>query len=153
MEETKKFRKEIGNNGWQEVWELLPHKFPLILIDKILDFEKGKYIKVQKNVSFNEPFFSGHFPDNPLMPGVLIVESVAQSCGLFIVKSFPELSDGNALLVGINKTKFMREVRPGDILEIESRLSKRLGDIFVFKGKVFVENEIATETEIIISVK
>jgi len=140
------------SKDWEEILELLPHKFPFILVDKILEYKEGDYIKTLKNVSFNEPFFSGHFPDNPLMPGVLIIETVAQSGGLFIIKGYDDLVDKNALLVGVNKTKFIKEVRPGDQMIVEVKLRKRLGNVFVFQGAVFAGNEIVTETEIIISV-
>ena len=139
-------------NDWKEILNLLPHKFPFILVDKVLEYKEGVYIKTLKNVSFNEPFFSGHFPDNPLMPGVLIIETVAQSGGLFIIKGYKELADKNALLVGVNKTKFMKEVRPGDQMIIEARLKKRLGNVFVFTGTVMSGDQIVAETEIIISV-
>ncbi len=139
-------------NSWEEIIELLPHRFPFILIDRVIDWKAEKKIVVIKNVTFNEPFFSGHFPSNPLMPGVLIVESIAQAGGLLIVKSYPELKDAPAFLVAIDKARFKKEVRPGDRMVIEVIIKRRVGNVFGLRGKVYVDDVLAAEADIMISI-
>ncbi len=139
-------------NDWEEIVELLPHRFPFVLIDRVESFKEGKKIVAVKNVSFDEPFFSGHFPSNPLMPGVLIIESMAQAGGLLLVKSYPELKNAPAFLVGIDKARFKKEVRPGDQLLIEVVLKRKVGSIYNLKCKASVEGSIAAEAEILVSI-
>ncbi len=139
-------------NDWEEIIKLLPHRFPFILIDRVLEWKEGKRITVIKNVTFNEPFFSGHFPSNPLMPGVLIVEAIAQAGGLLIVKSYPDLKNEPAFLVAIDKARFKREIRPGDRMQIEVTIKRRVGNVFGLKGKVTVDTKVAAEADIMISI-
>ena len=139
-------------NDWEEIIALLPHRFPFILIDRVVDWNEGKKITVIKNVTINEPFFSGHFPSNPLMPGVLIVEAIAQAGGLLIVKSYPELKDAPAFLVAIDRARFKKEVRPGDRMIIDVSIKRRVGNVFGLKGKVSVDGKVAAEADIMISI-
>ena len=109
-----------------EIMNLLPHRYPLLLVDKILEFEEGKSIICIKNVSFNEPFFNGHFPEYPVMPGVLILEALAQASGLLVFKT-PSLCPPNEslyLFVGIDKARFKRPVVPGDQVELKVEMKK-----------------------------
>ncbi len=137
---------------WEEILSLLPHRFPFVLIDRILEYKEGKKIVALKNVTFNEPFFSGHFPRNPLMPGVLIIEAMAQAGGMLVVKSYPDLKEAPAFLVGIDRARFKREIRPGDQMKIEVSIKRKVGSIFSFKGKALVEDQVAAEAEILVSI-
>ena len=137
---------------WEEILSLLPHRFPFVLIDRILEYKEGKKIVALKNVTFNEPFFSGHFPRNPLMPGVLIIEAMAQAGGMLDVKSYPDLKEAPAFLVGIDRARFKREIRPGDQMKIEVSIKRKVGSIFSFKGKALVEDQVAAEAEILVSI-
>jgi 3-hydroxyacyl-[acyl-carrier-protein] dehydratase len=139
-------------NEWEEIVSILPHRFPFVLVDRILSWEEGKRIQVLKNVTYNEPFFSGHFPKNPLMPGVLIIESMAQAGGLLIIKSYPQLKDSPAFLVGIDKARFKKEVRPGDQLILNVELKRKVGGMYRLKGKGLVDDEVVAEAEIMVSV-
>ncbi len=112
----------MKNNGdILEITNLLPHRYPFLLVDKIIEFEKNKSILAIKNVSFNEPFFNGHFPGYPVMPGVLILEALAQASGLLVFKT-PSLCPPNEslyLFVGIDKARFKKPVIPGDQLKLK----------------------------------
>ena len=139
-------------NEWEEIIKLLPHRFPFVLIDRIIEWEEGKKIVVLKNVTYNEPFFSGHFPSNPLMPGVLIVEAIAQAGGILIIKSYPELRDTPAFLAGIDKARFKKEVRPGDQMIISVEAKRRVGNVFNFYGEVMVNDEVVADAKVLVSV-
>lgn len=105
-----------------EIQELIPHRYPFLLVDKILEVEEGKKAVGIKNVTVNEPFFQGHFPSNPIMPGVLIVEAMAQ-VGLIAIKSLEENKDKLGVFAGIDEMRFKEQVRPGDTLTIEVEMT------------------------------
>jgi 3-hydroxyacyl-[acyl-carrier-protein] dehydratase len=133
----------------REISKLLPHRYPFLLIDRVVDLKPGEYCKARKNVSVNEPFFAGHFPGLPTMPGVLILESLAQT-GALILLSLPEQKEKNEVvyLAGAEKVRFKRPVVPGDVLENEVRLlwhRKRFGRI---ECKATVDGEVVAEAEI-----
>lgn len=133
-----------------KVLTLLPHRYPFLLIDRVLDFEKDTRLLALKNVTYNEPFFNGHFPIRPVMPGVLIVEAMAQATGLLAMESNPEtVTDTTVyLFVGIDKARFRRPVEPGDQLIIEVRQNAIKRGIGVFSCTAKVDDQVAATAEI-----
>jgi len=138
-----------------EVKNFLPHRYPFLLVDKVLNIEVGKSLKALKNVTFNEPHFTGHFPSTPIMPGVLIIEALAQATGILAFKSeVGKPKDGQIyMLVGVDNARFKRMVVPGDqlILEVEVLTVKR--GIWKFKGTAYVDDKIATSAELMCTQK
>ena len=129
--------------------KLLPHRYPFLLIDRVLDFEISKNLTAIKNVTVNEPFFQGHFPDFPVMPGVLIIEAMAQAAGtLAIVSHGGRQDDEIYFFVGIDKARFKRQVVPGDQLTFEIELITQKRDIGKFKAVAKVDGQVAAEAEI-----
>ena len=133
-----------------EILEYLPHRYPFLLIDRVIDLEPGKILTGLKNVSFNEPFFLGHFPQKPIMPGVLIVEALAQATGILAFKSEAEKPDKNAMyyLVGIDKARFKHPVIPGDQLILEVSLHRIKRGIGVFSGEAKVAGKLVASAEL-----
>ncbi|WP_078486234.1 3-hydroxyacyl-ACP dehydratase FabZ [Solemya velesiana gill symbiont] len=138
-----------------KVMRLLPHRYPFLLIDRVKEFEKDKRLLAVKNVSINEPFFNGHFPIRPVMPGVLIVEAMAQATGLLAMESDPSTVGENSLylFVGIDKARFKRPVEPGDQLEIEVFLNNMKRGIGVFSCTAKVDGKIAATADIMCTAK
>jgi len=132
----------------KEIIRLLPHRYPFLLVDRILEGEKGKSLVGLKNVSMNEPFFQGHFPTEPIMPGVLILEGMAQVGGILAFYSIPEMI-GEKLIyfAGIDKVRFRQTVVPGDQLIYEMEVLKQKGKIWKMAGKAKVDNKVAAEAE------
>ena len=130
-----------------EIMQLLPHRYPFLLVDKVLEFEPSKRVVGIKNVTANEPFFVGHFPGKPIMPGVLIVEAMAQTGGILAFKSFPEMK-GSVLFIGIDNARFRRPVIPGDQLKMVVNVVKHKKEIWVFEGKAYVGDELVAEAKI-----
>ncbi|MEN8231941.1 MAG: 3-hydroxyacyl-ACP dehydratase FabZ [Thermodesulfobacteriota bacterium] len=145
---------DISTLDIKEIIRLLPHRYPFILVDRILEGEKGKSMVGLKNVSMNEPFFQGHFPAEPIMPGVLILEGMAQVGGLLAFNSIPEMI-GEKLFyfAGIDKVRFRRPVVPGDQLIYEVKLLKQKGKIWKIAGKAKVDNNVAAEAEFMAAVE
>jgi 3-hydroxyacyl-[acyl-carrier-protein] dehydratase len=135
-----------------EILKLLPHKYPFLLVDRVLEYEKEKRIVAIKNVTVNEPFFQGHFPDRPIMPGVLIIEALAQAGGVLAFKSFPE-KKGVVLFIGIDNARFRRPAVPGDQLKLVVDVVKHKRDIWIFQGEATIENEVAAEARIMAMLK
>jgi len=135
----------------QKVLSLLPHRYPFLLIDRVLDFKPDEYLIAVKNVTFNEPYFTGHFPVRPIMPGVLIVEAMAQATGLLAMESRPNEVGERALyyLAGIDKARFKRTVEPGDQLTLEVRLNKVRRGVWFFSGEARVDVQIAATADIL----
>jgi len=132
------------------ILKALPHRYPFLLVDGVLAFQKGKSIVAQKNVSFNEPFFAGHFPGDPVMPGVMQIEAMAQACCILVALSFPEDAAGKRpAFGGINEARFRKAVRPGDILFIKAELEKYRRGFAILKATVEVDGAIAAEAGII----
>lgn len=123
----------------REIIAFLPHKYPLLLLDKVLELNK-KYIVAQKNVTIDEPFFQGHFPDNPIMPGVFQIEIMAQASGILGMEVFEDKKEREYLLMNIENAKFRRPVTPGDVLKIKVELLNKKGNIFKFEGVTTVDN-------------
>ncbi len=134
----------------QEILSLLPHRYPFLLIDKVLEFQEWKSLVAIKNVTVNEPFFTGHFPEQPVMPGVLILEALAQASGIIILKSDPTLShkENLFLLVGVDNVRFKRMVVPGDQLQLSVELTRNKQNIFKFQGTATVNGELACTAEL-----
>jgi 3-hydroxyacyl-[acyl-carrier-protein] dehydratase len=135
--------------GYHEITALLPHRYPFQFVDRVLEFEDGKRIVALKNVTINEPFFRGHFPQQPLMPGVLICETMAQASAILIRSSTDSVQDGNVvILTGLDGVRFRRPVLPGDQLHIEVTLAKRRRFLWKMQGIARVEGRIAAEAEL-----
>jgi 3-hydroxyacyl-[acyl-carrier-protein] dehydratase len=132
-----------------EIMEILPHGYPFLLVDRILELEIGKRIVGIKNVTINEPFFQGHFPAQPIMPGVLIVEAMAQTAGVLALKSAPEeLKKKAVYFMAIDKARFRRPVHPGDQIRMEMVVSKQRKSVWGFTGKAYVDSQLAAEAEL-----
>jgi 3-hydroxyacyl-[acyl-carrier-protein] dehydratase len=130
-----------------EIQRLLPHAFPFLLVDRIVEYEPGKRIVGLKNVTFNEPFFPGHFPGKPIMPGVLIVEALAQTGGILAFKSNPDLK-GDVRFVGIDGARFRRPVTPGDQLRLVLEVVKHRREMWVFDAQAFVDGKKVAEAQL-----
>ena len=135
----------------EEIKKVLPHRYPFLLIDRITDIKESEWIKGYKNISINEQVFLGHFPDNPIFPGVLILEAMAQLGAFLLVRRFSE-GKRIAYFAGIDKARFKRLVVPGDRLDLEVRVVKDRGHFAVMEGKAFVEGEIAAQAQMMSSV-
>lgn len=135
-----------------QIMDLIPHRYPFLLIDKITECVPGKYVKGYKNVSMNENFFQGHFPNNPVMPGVLQIEAMAQLCS-GLVMTMPEYKGKLALFAGIDNARFKRVVRPGDRLDMEAEVIKMRGPIVKAKVCGHVDGEVAVEAELMVAIQ
>jgi len=131
----------------QAIRDILPHRYPMLLVDSILELEEERIVGI-KNVTVNEPFFVGHFPDFPVMPGVLIVEAMAQVAGVLVLKSIPDRKNKLVLLASINEAKFRRPVLPGDQLRIEMKVTKRKASIAKMHGQATVNGALVAEAEL-----
>lgn len=130
----------------QEILDRLPHRYPFLLVDRAEDYREGESIVGYKNVTANEPFFPGHFPGNPVMPGVLIVEAVAQAGALLMSKTLDaDVSKTAIYFMGVDKVRFRRPVKPGDVLRMPVRVTHIRGDLFKFSGQAFVGDQRVTE--------
>ena len=134
-----------------EIERLLPHRYPFLLVDRVVEFEKDKRVLAYKNVSYNEPFFTGHFPGHPVMPGVLVVEALAQAGGLLTQLSRdPGAGDGQTFyLVKVDNAKFSRMVVPGDRLELDVELRRRIRNMAQYVGVARVDGEQVACAEIL----
>jgi 3-hydroxyacyl-[acyl-carrier-protein] dehydratase len=128
-----------------EIQTLLPHRYPFLLVDRVKEFEPHKRIVGFKNVTVNEPFFQGHFPGRPVMPGVLIIEAMAQAGGVLVFKSGGPVGRTVMYLTGIAEAKFRKPVVPGDQLRFEIEVIKKRPPFWKMQGKAFVENEVVCE--------
>ena len=135
-----------------EIRKLLPHRYPFLLVDRIVELELSKRIVGIKNVTINEPFFTGHFPEKPIMPGVLILEAMAQAGGVLAFKSFPGM-EGSVFFTGIDEARFRRPVIPGDQLKMIVEVVRHRREIWVFNGKALVDDDIAAEARIMAMLK
>lgn len=135
----------------KEIKEIIPHRYPFLLIDRIEELEEGKSAKGYKNVSINDYFFQGHFPDEPVMPGVLIIEALAQ-VGAIALLSLPEFKGRIAYFGGINKARFKRKVIPGDKLILEVEIIKRRGSLGVGAARALVDGEVVATAELTFAV-
>jgi beta-hydroxyacyl-ACP dehydratase FabZ len=130
-----------------EIRAILPHRYPFLLVDRIVEMEPERVVGI-KNVTLNEPFFMGHFPDFPVMPGVLIVEAMAQTAGVLVLKSMPDRQNKLVLLVAIDYARFRRPVVPGDTLRMEMTIVKRKASVAKIAGRATVDGQLVAEVEV-----
>jgi 3-hydroxyacyl-[acyl-carrier-protein] dehydratase len=134
----------------REILSILPHAYPFLLVDRVVELEPGKRIVGIKNVTYNEPFFPGHFPGRPIMPGVLIIEAMAQTAGVLAFKSLPpEDQKRPVYFLGIDNVRFRKPVIPGDQLRLELEIAKHRHAIWGFKGRALVDGKLVTEAELL----
>ena len=138
-----------------QILKQLPHRNPILLVDRVLEIEKGKRIRALKNVSINEPFFEGHFPHRPVMPGVLMLEALAQAAALLAFDTLGTAPDDKTVyyFAGIDGARFKRPVEPGDQLILEVELDRMKAGIFKFKARAKVGEDIATEAELMCTMR
>ncbi|MGC2063862.1 MAG: 3-hydroxyacyl-ACP dehydratase FabZ [Thermodesulfovibrionales bacterium] len=129
-----------------EILNTLPHRYPFLLVDRVTELQPGEYIKGIKNVTINEPFFPGHFPGQPIMPGVLIIEAMAQIAGILAYRS--GIEGKSMYFMSIEHAKFRRPVIPGDQINLEIRAVKQRGPVWKFQGTAMVDAKIVAEAEI-----
>ena len=136
----------------EEILSKLPHRYPFLLVDRILEMGQEE-ITGLKNVTLNEPFFQGHFPGHPVMPGVLIMEALAQTGGVLAFALGQAESGGPVYFMGMDKVRFRRPVRPGDQLILKLKLLRRKGPVFKMKGEAYVGDELAAEGELLATIE
>lgn len=134
---------------------LLPHRYPMLLVDKVLDWEAGKFLRAVKNVTVNEPFFEGHFPAYPVMPGVLVIEAMAQVAGLLTMLSDVARRDGSQLVLfaGIDQARFKRQVFPGDTLMLEAQLERAVRGVGRFHTRATVGDQLVCEAQLLAAIR
>ena len=139
----------------QQIMAHLPHRYPMLLIDRVLSIEVGKDIVALKNVTINEPFFSGHFPHHPVMPGVLIVEAMAQAAAILAFKTFNLKSESDSVyyFVGIDKARFKKPVLPGDRLILKVQILRNLRGIWKFSAQAMVDDVLVSEAELLCTMR
>ncbi|NBX61573.1 MAG: 3-hydroxyacyl-[acyl-carrier-protein] dehydratase FabZ [Betaproteobacteria bacterium] len=138
-----------------QILKLLPHRYPFLLVDRVLEIEKGKSIVALKNVTMNEPYFTGHFPHRPVMPGVMMLEALAQAAALLSFHSMDMVPDDNVIyyFAGIDSARFKRPVEPGDALVLKVEIDRMKAGIFKFKAKAMVQEELAVEAELMCTMR
>ena len=134
----------------EQLMELLPHRYPFLLVDRVTEYVPGEYVKGYKNLTFNEPFFQGHFPDCPIMPGVLQIEALAQLCSAMVF-TLPQYQGKLGVFAGIDKARFKRVVKPGDRLDMEATFTKAKGPLIMAPGKGFVNGQLAIDVDMMVS--
>ena len=152
MEEQNQNKERIPHTlDAAQIAEILPHRYPFALVDRITDFEPGKWAKGIKCVTINEPFFQGHFPGYPVMPGVLLLEALAQT-GAVAALSLPENRGKLALFGGVKSARFKRQVVPGDVVELTCELVEQKGPVGIGKGTARVDGQIAAKADLIFAI-
>ena len=138
-----------------QILKMLPHRYPFLLVDRVLQLDKGKSIVALKNVTINEPFFNGHFPHRPVMPGVLMLEALAQAAALLSFHTMEVVPDEKTIyyFAGIDGARFKRPVEPGDALTLMVELDRMKAGIFKFKAKAMVQDELAVEAELMCTMR
>lgn len=134
-----------------KIMEIIPQRAPFLMIDRVEDYEPGKYCIAYKNVCINEPYFQGHFPSQPIMPGVLIIEALAQA-GAIAILSKPENKEKNALFGGVDKLRFKKQVVPGDVLRLEVKVIKEKASIGIGEAIAYVNGKVAVKGELTFAV-
>lgn len=139
----------------QEIMRLLPHRYPFLLIDRVLDCDPGKEIVALKNVTINEPFFGGHFPNFPVMPGVLIIEAMAQASALLAFRTFDLTIDEHNVFyfVGIDGARFKKPVIPGDQLVVKAQILRAIKGIWKFTGQAYVDDKLVSEANLMCTMR
>lgn len=139
----------------KEIRRYLPHRYPFLLLDRVLDFDLNVRISAIKNVTINEPFFPGHFPHQPVMPGVLILEAMAQACAILSMKTMKMMPTDDSVyyFVGVDKARFKRAVGPGDQLRLDMNIKRKMRGIWMFEGTGSVEGEVCCTAELMCTYK
>jgi len=139
----------------QKILQLLPHRYPFLMVDRVIEFEKNVRIKALKNVTINEPFFTGHFPNRPVMPGVMMLEALAQAAALLSFESLGEPPDENTVVyfLGIDNARFKRVVGPGDQLILEASIDRVKAGIYKYKSRASVNGETAVEADLMCTMR
>src|SRR5690625_3933743 len=136
----------------REIAELLPHRYPFLLIDRVIECVPGEYAVGIKNVTINEPFFTGHFPQDPIMPGVLLIESMAPACGVLAFRTHaqtnPAAPNGIFVLVSVDDCRFKRPVVPVEQHRLEAKLKRRMRGIWMFEARALVDGQMAAHCEV-----
>ena len=155
MNDNDKSRLEAAGMDIQGILRHLPHRYPFLLVDRVVDYRPGEYLVAIKNVTFNEPYFTGHFPVQPVMPGVLLLEAMAQATGILAFRTTDsQPADGSLyLLVGIDKARFKRPVGPGDQVRLEVKLERNMRNIWFFSAEARVDGELAASADIMCAAK
>jgi len=138
-----------------KILNMLPHRYPFLMVDRVLEVEKNVRIRALKNVTINEPFFQGHFPGRPVMPGVMMLEALAQAAALLAFETMGNAADENSVyyFVGIDGARFKRPVEPGDQLFLDVFMDRNKGGIYKFKARAMVGEELAVEAELMCTVR
>jgi beta-hydroxyacyl-ACP dehydratase FabZ len=136
----------------EKILELLPHRYPFLLVDRVLEVQGTQKIVGLKNVTFNEPFFQGHFPGHPVMPGVLIIEAMAQTGGLLLMEQIPDRASKVVYFMALDNVKFRKPVVPGDQLRMEVEMLQFRGKVARMKGTALVDGKVAAEAEMLAGV-
>ena len=139
----------------EEIMDQLPHRYPMLLIDRVLSVEAGKEVVALKNVSINEPFFAGHFPNHPVMPGVLIIEAMAQAAAILTFKTYNLEKDANRVyyFVGIDQARFKKPVMPGDQMILKVQLVRSIRNIYKFTAQAHVGDAMASEATLLCTIR
>ncbi len=135
-----------------QIRQILPHRYPMLLVDRIVEMDADRIVGI-KNVTANEPFFVGHFPEYPVMPGVLIIEALAQTAGVLILHSIPDRARKLVFLVSVDNARFRRPVVPGDQLHLEMTVIKRKGTVAKMAGRAMVDGKVVSEAEMMCSLQ
>lgn len=135
----------------QSIMRFLPHRYPFLLVDRIIDYQESERIVGLKNVTINEPYFQGHFPGVPIMPGVLIIEAMAQVGGVLVFKALPNRDEKLVFFMGIENARFRKPVRPGDQLRLEMTVLRSRARVGKLNGKAYVEDDLVAEADIMFS--
>jgi len=138
----------------QKIKEILPHRYPFLLVDKVMAYEPGEYLTAMKNVTFNEPCFQGHFPERPIFPGVLIIEAMAQASALLGCLTMEEEPEDGSIyyLVGVDKVRFKKTVHPGDQIMISIKFIKMRKNIWLFSAQTTVDDKFIASAELLTTV-
>lgn len=136
-----------------EILKRLPHRYPILLVDRVLELELGVRIKALKNVTINEAFFNGHFPQRPVMPGVLMIEALAQASAILGFESFGKDDNSIYMFAGIDAARFKRPVEPGDQLTLDVVFERKKASIIKFKARASVDGELAVEADLMCTVR
>lgn len=149
MTEQRAARTDVAAKDVMEIMQMIPHRFPFLMIDRVVDIVPDVSAVGIKNVSINEPFFQGHFPRQPVLPGVLIVEAMAQTAGVFVVETLEGAAAGKLVyFMTIDEARFRRPVFPGDVLKIHVQKLRNRKNVWKFRGEAFVEGSLMAEATI-----
>jgi beta-hydroxyacyl-ACP dehydratase FabZ len=142
---TQRAQKEFSVIGIEDIMKVLPHRYPFLLVDRVIEYEEGKRVVGIKNVSINEWFFQGHFPGHPIMPGVLIVEAMAQVGGILLMGTVPDPESKVVYFTGLDGVRWRRPVKPGDVLRFELEVLQLRGSVCRMRGVARVDGTVVSE--------